>query len=198
MKDKIIQKAVDSFLNIGFKSVTMDDIANDLGISKKTIYTYFKNKRELVEASVMQVFYSISLGIDHICTLESNAIEELFNVKDFIVQHLKGEKNSPQYQLKKYYPKLFVKLQKLQYEVMIECITKNLERGMEDGLYRQGIDLVFTTKIYFSCMNSIKDAEFFPEGIQNMQKLMESYLDYHIRAISTKKGLKKLETILSK
>lgn len=198
MKDKIIQKAVDSFLNIGFKSVTMDDIANDLGISKKTIYTYFKNKRELVEASVMQVFYSISLGIDHICALESNAIEELFNVKDFIVQHLKGEKNSPQYQLKKYYPKLFVKLQKLQYEVMSECITKNLERGMEDGLYRQGIDLVFTTKIYFSCMNSIKDAEFFPEGIQNMQKLMESYLDYHIRAISTKKGLKKLETILSK
>lgn len=72
MKDKIINKTEDLFLNLGFKSVTMDDIANELGISKKTIYQHFENKTKLVEATSMHVFETIAHGIDCICARQQS------------------------------------------------------------------------------------------------------------------------------
>lgn len=198
MKSKILNTAIEEFLSYGFKSVTMDDIADKMAISKKTIYASYKNKTELVEATVMAVFDKISLGIDHICSLEKNAIEELFNVKEFLIENLKGEKSSPQYQLKKYYPKLFIKLQKMQFSVMQDCVQENLKRGIKTGIYRKKIDIDFISRIYFSGVIAIKDIELFPLGKTNMRNLMEEFLDYHIRAIATKKGKQKLKKIFKK
>ncbi|MCB0433144.1 MAG: TetR/AcrR family transcriptional regulator, partial [Mangrovimonas sp.] len=78
MEQKILQNAAEMFLNYGFKSVTMDDIANTMGISKKTIYQYYENKNKLVEATTMYVFENISHGIDCICEIEKNPIEEVY------------------------------------------------------------------------------------------------------------------------
>ena len=75
MKEKIINKASELFLTLGFKSVTMDDIANELGISKKTIYVHFPNKTDLVESTTMHMFNLISHGIGCICELKKNPIE---------------------------------------------------------------------------------------------------------------------------
>ena len=97
MRDKILLKATDMFLSYGFKSVTMDDIANTLGISKKTIYQHFENKTKLVEATTLSLFELISHGIDCICALEKNPIEEIYDIKRFVMDHLKDEKSSPQY-----------------------------------------------------------------------------------------------------
>ncbi|WP_439130062.1 TetR/AcrR family transcriptional regulator, partial [Polaribacter sp.] len=107
MRDKIVEKSNELFLNLGFKSVTMDEIASALGVSKKTIYKYFKNKTELVDAVTKHAFCVISDGIDKICALKENPIDELFNIKQFVMTHLKDEKSSPQYQLQKYYPKIY-------------------------------------------------------------------------------------------
>ena len=79
MKEKIITKAAEMFLSLGFKSVTMDDISNEMGISKKTIYTHFNNKTQLVKESVLKVFEEISCGIDAIQDLEKDPIEELYD-----------------------------------------------------------------------------------------------------------------------
>ena len=70
----------------------MDDLANKIGISKKTIYLHFENKTELVEATTMYMFGIISHGIDCICALEKNPIEEIYEIKQFIMDHLKDEK----------------------------------------------------------------------------------------------------------
>ena len=121
MKDKIIQKAADMFITLGFKSVTMDDIANELGISKKTIYTHFKNKSQLVQEVIMSVFETISYGIDCICELNKNPIEELYEIKRLVMVHLKNERSSPQYQLQKYYPEIHESLKANQYQKMSEC-----------------------------------------------------------------------------
>ncbi|MGI9550098.1 MAG: TetR/AcrR family transcriptional regulator, partial [Aurantibacter sp.] len=104
MKTKILEKATELFLNLGFKSVTMDDLAREMGISKKTIYSHFENKTHLVEACTLHLFNTISQGIDYICSLGKNPIEELYEIKKFAMLHLKDEKSSPQYQLQKYYP----------------------------------------------------------------------------------------------
>ena len=80
MRKKIINKSAELFLTLGFKSVTMDDIANELGISKKTIYQNFDNKTKLVEAATLNMFDNICDGIDHICNASHNPIEELYDI----------------------------------------------------------------------------------------------------------------------
>ena len=198
MRDKIIHKSAELFLTLGFKSVTMDDIANELGMSKKTIYQHFDNKTKLVETTTMHVFDMISHGIDCICALEKNPIEELYDIKRFVMEHLKDEKSSPQYQLKKYYPKIYATLKQKQFEVMHECVKDNLNRGMSQSLFRDTIDVEFIVRIYFNSMLAIKDTDLFPLKNFSMNMLMENYLEYHLRGICTNKGLESLNNIITK
>lgn len=194
MREQIIHKSTELFLNLGFKSVTMDDIANEMGISKKTIYVHFPNKTKLVEATTLHVFAFISHGIDCICELDKNPIDEIYAIKRFVMEHLKNEKSSPQYQLQKYYPKIFASLKKKQFEKMMGCVTHNLERGVSLGLYRNSIDIDFIARLYFNGMISLKDQDIFPLTNFSMNTLMDNYLEYHLRGICTEKGLTKLTT----
>ncbi|NRD24365.1 TetR/AcrR family transcriptional regulator [Winogradskyella litoriviva] len=192
MKEKIIFKSTDLFLNLGFKSVTMDDIANEMGISKKTIYQHFQNKTKLVEATALHVFENISCGIDNICALNKNPIEEVYEIKRFVMHNLKDEKSSPQYQLQKYYPKIYASVKGKQFQKMLGCVTQNLERGVTQGLYRDSIEIDFVARLYFNGMVSLKDQNIFPRENFSMVMLMNNYLEYHLRGICSTKGLEKL------
>jgi len=196
MRDKIIIKSVELFLNLGFKSVTMDDIANEIGISKKTIYVHFENKTKLVEAVTFSLFETISNGIDGICESSNNPIEELYEVKMFVMNHLKDEKTSPQYQLKKYYPQIYDVLRVKQFEKMHDSVKESLQKGIDTDLFRSNIDVGFISRMYFNGMTGIKDESIFPSTKYNMVYLMESYLEYHLRAIVTDKGFKILNQFI--
>ena len=198
MREKIIHKASGLFLTLGFKSVTMDDIANEMGISKKTIYVHFANKTKLVEAVTFFLFDSICEGIDGICESSANPIEELYEVKMFVMQHLKNEKTSPQFQLKKYYPSIHAVLKIKQFDKMHESVFESLQKGVKMELFRSNIDIDFISRMYFNGMYGIKDAEIFPPEKFNMEYLMESYLEYHLRAIVTDKGLNTLNNFITK
>lgn len=197
MNEEILKTAADLFLSYGFKSVTMDDIANALGISKKTIYQHFNNKTELVEATTLYMFNFISNGIDDITKQDKNPIEEIFEIKNFLMKHLKDEKSSPQYQLQKYYPKIFDDLKAKQLCVMDDCVTNNLVKGLKLGLYRDNLNMEFISKIYFNCMMVLKDKELFPLNNFSMNTLMNYYLEYHLRGICTSKGLDTLTEYLN-
>ncbi|MCB0460541.1 MAG: TetR/AcrR family transcriptional regulator [Flavobacteriaceae bacterium] len=198
MKEQIIQKARELFLTLGVKSVTMDDIANRMGISKKTIYVHFENKTKLVERVTFHVFNQISKGIDCICNKSNNPIEELYQIKDFVMVHLNDEKSSPHYQLQKYYPKIYASLIKKQFEVTHDCAKENLLRGISQGYFRENIDVEFISRLYFSCLSIVKNNEVFPEENFSVKMLMENYLEYHVRGICTPKGIKVLEKIINK
>jgi AcrR family transcriptional regulator len=193
MRDKILHNAADMFLNLGFKSVTMDDIARTSGVSKKTIYAHFSNKTDLVEAVTNYLFDTVCCGIDLIHEQQQNPIIELFEIKKFVMQHLKDEKSSPQYQLQKYYPKIFASLKTRQFEVMQESIKENLSRGIQQDLYRDTIEVDFIARIYFHGMIGIKDKDLFPLHNYSMSTLMNYYLEYHLRGICTEKGTQELE-----
>lgn len=196
MEDKILEKSLELFLNFGFKSVTIDEITNSIGISKKTLYKYFSNKTQLVKSVTNRVFKDISCGIDEICALEMNPIDELFFIKKFVMEHLKDEKSSPQYQLQKYYPRIFLSLKQKQFEVMQGCVINNLKNGVALGLYRNNLNYEFISRIYFNGVNSIKDKDIFPLENYSIVTLMNLYLEYHLRGICTPKGLKQLENQL--
>jgi len=197
MKEKILQKATEMFLNLGFKSVTMDDLAQEMGISKKTIYTHYENKTKLVEESTSHLFCNISEGIDYICSLNKNPIEELYEIKKFVMLHLKNEKSSPQYQLQKYYPKIHESMKVRQFDVMQECVLENVKKGIELGIYRENLNIDFVSRIYFTGVINIKDQKIFPVEKFPITELMDNYLEYHLRGIVTPKGRKILNSIIN-
>lgn len=198
MKEEILKKATEMFLTLGFKSVTMDDIATQMGISKKTIYQHFENKPELVEAATLYLFENISTGIDCICSLQKNAIEELFEIKSFMMRQLNNESASPFHQLQKYFPSVAVCLKKKQFDKMQDCVRGNLEKGIASGLYRKDLDSDFIGRIYFVGVTGIKDADIFPATLFTSRDVTEKYLEYHLRAIVSHEGLKLLEKLILK
>ena len=137
-------------------------------------------------------------GIDDICALKENPIDELFNIKQFVMYHFKDEKSSPQYQLQKYYPKIYMSLKQKQFNVMHDCVKENLTYGIELGVYRENIDVEFISRIYFTGIIGIKDKDQFPLNNYSMKTLMNYYYEYHLRGICTEKGIKKLEKQLKK
>ncbi|MGB6153596.1 MAG: TetR/AcrR family transcriptional regulator [Pricia sp.] len=197
MKEKILDKATELFLDLGFKSVTMDDLANEIGISKKTIYSHFRNKTKLVEETTSSLFSTISTGIEQIRGLNKNPIAELYEIKKFVMIHLKNEKSSPQHQLQKYYPRIYETMHSRQFDIMQECIEDNLRRGVEQGIYRDNLQIDFISRIYFSGVTSIKNQKLFPMHAFPVSSLMDDYLEYHLRGIVTPKGRTILNSIIN-
>jgi AcrR family transcriptional regulator len=198
MKCEILAKAGEMFIAYGFKSVTMDDIAMKMGISKKTIYTHFKNKTKLIEAATISIFEYISQGIGCICETQKNPIEELYAIRNFVLENIKDEKSSSHYQLQKYYPNIFSSLKMKQLALMQSCVADNLKRGIELNLYRKELDLNFISRIYFNGVLGIKDEDTFPKEEFSQTYVSNIFLNYHIRAIATEKGLQTLEKLLLK
>ncbi len=198
MKEKILDKASDMFLNLGFKSVTMDDIAQELGMSKKTIYAHFSTKLKLVQATSFYILDKVNNTICKVCAGNHNPIEELFTIKSMIKDQLKGERSSPKYQLQKYYPKVYKQLKDKQFDLMNDCIVQNLERGIKDGIYREEINIDLIKRFYFNGSSSLSDIELFPQDTYSLSAIKDAFIEYHVRAISTEKGLKILSNILEK
>ena len=195
MRDKITGIAADLFLKLGFKSVTMDDIANELCISKKTLYKYFKNKQALVEESAGALHHSYFKIIDTITVQEFNPINENFEIKKVLKGMFQNAASSPIYQLKKYYPKIHEKTMEKEKVLFAGCLQKNIKKGIEQGYYRADVNINLATEFYFSLASSIHE-----NTIDNSKipKLEQEVLAYHTRAIATKKGLLELENQLKK
>ena len=118
MKEQIISKSKDMFLKLGFKSVTMDDIASEMGISKKTIYKYFSNKDDLIENTIELAHKEVQEIIAIIDEQGFNAIEDNFEMKRMFREMFKGADTSLLYQLKKHYPDIYEKVNIVQIDIL--------------------------------------------------------------------------------
>jgi len=198
MKHKIIQKSADLHFQYGIKNVTMDQIAKELGISKKTIYQYFENKTELVQQTVGYIFDKIQTEIDKICLMKLNPYEELLSVRKVIREMLIKSANVPHYQLKKYYPEIAKTLEEKKFKSIMECLEHNLNKGIKSGYYRKDLDKEFVKRMYFSNSMSLGNPELFPPELFDRQYIMELFMKMFLNGISTKKGRKKLKEVLEK
>jgi AcrR family transcriptional regulator len=197
MKDTIIEKASKLFLQLGFKSVTMDDLAVSMGISKKTLYIHFDNKYQLVSEVANSIFEKVTQDITEIKRKAANPIEELHCVKMEVMKYIGNEKSSPNYQLQKYYPKIYEELRRKEYQHLGEMVKNSLQLGVDSGLFRNEIDVEFISRLYLNGMRGIRDIETFPVEKFKTETLFENFLDYHLRALITQKGLKTLTNFKS-
>lgn len=198
MRESILERATDLFLKLGFKSVTMDEIANEMAISKKTIYKYFENKETLIEACVVKMQDSIDWIIDSISNQKLNAIEENFAIKKVFNDMFQKAETSPMHQLKKYYPNIYKKLLKRETETFGGCIMANIEKGIEEKIYRENLDKEIVTKLYFTLVFGAYENDMFSNNMKEIFNTEMKILEYHTRAISTLYGISILERELVK
>jgi len=190
MKEKIIKKATDMFLKLGFKSVTMDDIANEMCISKKTIYKYFSNKEILIEEGTETIHQKIHALMDEVVAKNYNAIEENFEMRKMFKEMFQSFDHSPAYQLKKHYPVIYEKMMANEIEDCHKMFSQNIIKGIEQGLYRKETDVEAATRFYYTLIFSINENTLLES---DAYKLEGKALDYHTRAIATPKGIIELE-----
>ena len=190
MKDKIINKAKEMFLRLGFKSITMDDIACEMCISKKTIYKYFSNKDILIEESIQAVHKEIRATLNKIAEENFNAIEENFEVKRMFREMFKSAESSPIYQLKKHYPEIYDKVLSMQVSVCEDCFRQNITKGIREGLYRENLDIDNYVKFYCTLIFNINENTMLEKDAHELEV---KALEYHIRAMATLAGIIELE-----
>ncbi|MFV8371865.1 TetR/AcrR family transcriptional regulator [Flavobacterium sp. LB2P6] len=190
MKDKIISKAKEMFLKLGFKSITMDDIAGEMCISKKTIYKYFANKELLIEESVQIIHKEVHQLIEEVTSKNYNAIEENFQIRRMFDDMFKSSETSPIYQLKKHYPEVYKNALKFQVEECEFCFRQNIEKGIAQGLYRHSLNIESYIKFYYYLIFSINENT---PSEREAFSLEFDALEYHTRAMATEKGVIELE-----
>ena len=190
MKDKIINKAKEMFLRLGFKSITMDDIACEMCISKKTIYKYFSNKDILIEESIQAVHKEIRATLNKIAEENFNAIEENFEVKRMFREMFKSAESSPIYQLKNHSPEIYDKVLSMQVSVCEDCFRQNITKGIREGLYRENLDIDNYVKFYYTLIFNINENTMLEKDAHELEV---KALEYHIRAMATLAGIIELE-----
>ncbi len=190
----ILLKVRELYSKYGIKSITMDDVARELGISKKTIYMYVTDKDDLVGKFVGN---EISLRQEEIykCFRTGfNAIEELFEISIFMNKIIREQNPATDHDLKKYYPHHYQKMVKIRREVTFDFILQNLKKGKEEGLYREDTDSEIIAKLYISRAESIHLNDLFTVEEFTSLRLFIELLNYHIRGIASEKGI----TVLNK
>ena len=178
------------FLKLGFKSVTMDDIAGEMCISKKTIYKYFDNKEILITEGTMMVHQKIHETIATIVAQNHNAISENFEIRKMFKEMFNAFDNSPIYQLKKHYPEIHNQFMCREIEDCKTVFRQNIEKGIAEGLYRKEVDIETSVKFYYTLIFSINENT---KSEKDVFDLEYQALEYHTRALATVKGITELE-----
>jgi len=177
----------------GIKSITMDDVSRELGISKKTLYQYVQDKNELVAQVIDLGMEKQIVVFNELFCKGLNAIDELFEVNKMVAQMIKQHNASEDYDLKKYYPDQYQKIHKIRREEMYSHILANLKKGKEEGLYRVEMKEDIIAKVQLMRIENTFDNQIFTdEELLSPQAFLETFI-YHIRGIASEKGIKILE-----
>ena len=195
-KRNIIKTAGDLFFRLGIRSVSIDDICRELGISKKTFYVYFESKDELIEQL-------LQANLDYI----AGKMEDLVKLQDFkqlvkvFIKRQQAEKNDvrrvPQlvYDLKKYYPRQFADFQQKCFKTQKNYIMRYLEQGLKDGYVRADLNIELTAVLFAKIhSDAIRDFEIIEGHNHNMHQLAHTAMDVFVRGVLSEEGLKLFES----
>lgn len=193
-REAIIKTAEKLFFVRGTKAVSIDDVATELGMSKKTIYTFFASKDDII-TSMLDLYMS-----NHTCDIETilkssrNAIDELVAIYRLNFEQHTLLKPVFVFDIKKYHPSEWARLELFFSDCVYRTVFQNIERGQKEGLYRENINIDFISHLYFKSIFIIIDY-FSIQKKYSIADLDQEHMYYHIHAIGTNKGIKYLDKI---
>jgi AcrR family transcriptional regulator len=192
-KQHIISESIQLFLKFGVKSLTMEDIARKLGISKKTLYAHVKDKEDLLLQAVILFGKFEDKQLNEICSRGLNAIDESLEIKKWVLDMIQNIHPSVAYDIEKFHPAVSKRMKTSRHENVYRSIFQNIVKGQKEGLYRSDINADILAKLYIGRMESIFDQELFPSTTYNVSDVYMEWFIYHIHGMATSKGLQLLE-----
>ena len=189
-KERILMKTHELFNRYGIRSVSMDDIATQLGMSKKTVYQYYTDKDDLVTAVFSEVMDHNRIECSANKEKADNAIHEVFMAFDMVQEMFANMNVSVLYDMEKYHPTCFKKYLEYKNGFMYQMIRSNIERGIKEEIYRSEIDVdVITRYRIYSIMLSF-NTQVFPNNRSNIVYIEQQLLEQFLYGLATAKGEK--------
>jgi TetR/AcrR family transcriptional regulator, cholesterol catabolism regulator len=191
---ELVEPIKELFYAYGLKNLSMDELSRKLGISKKTLYTFVKNKEELVEKVFL---YEESLVVRMSEKLDQqsiNAIEKLLKISQMVHGEMKRINPMIRFEMEKYYPKTFEKYMEKKRGFIFEGMKSNIRQGISEKLYRDDINIDLVATIYINSFIEFHDSDICKILDINFIQLFEVLFENHVRAISTPAGLAYFES----
>lgn len=189
-KVKILREAETLFLRYGFKSITMDDMARELGISKKTLYQYFEDKNDLVNQTVQQILDDQVCDCQVLGTQQFDPVTYMLMITDSVSTQGRQINPGVLFDLKKYFKPAWDKLFQFRTDFVYQQVMKNLEEGMEKGLYHRDFNVKMVARLYLHLVDFLISPETYMQDMNSFKEVHLELMKYHLRAICTDKGLK--------
>lgn len=186
---EIMDKTVELFYEFGIRNLNMDDISRNLGISKKTLYQFVKSKEDLIE----KLFYYDEVKKDkemaRLISKDMNAIETLVQVSIMVFEEMSRFDPKLTFELKKYYEPIFQQFMVRKQNLIFALISRNIERGIAEGLYRADINIELVAGLYVRNLVMMHNKDICVLENITFDQLFEVMFENHIRAIATPEGI---------
>lgn len=201
MEDKKIQiltKSLELFKVYGIKSVSMDDISSQMGMSKKTLYNFFKDKKELVSEVLNYDFDLISQRAESTFVIQENAVDQILALIDFMQEVHATHSHTMVFDLQKYFPEEFRDMQLKRRERFFNFHNINIQLGISQGIYRENLDIKMVPKIIILLSEKVMDNDLFTYDEVCDPNFIKELMQYHLHGIVNDKGFKYLNKRLTK
>jgi AcrR family transcriptional regulator len=193
MQDRILNKARELMFQTGVKHVTMDDLATQLGISKKTIYQYYKDKDALVSSVVENELANHALICNQSMQAADNAVHEIFLLMTVIQEMFNRMNPLALFEIEKYYPLAFEKIKNHKDDFIFSMISKNLEKGIAEGLYRKDVDVTILSKYRLETSLIPFNIHVFHPSKFDMLKVNLQIIEHFVYGVATLEGHKLMD-----
>jgi AcrR family transcriptional regulator len=196
-KERILEKATELFMRYGIRSITMDEIAAQLGISKKTIYQFFTDKDAMVEAVMNEEMKQNEQECREFSFSAENAVHEIFKAMDSFEEMLKTMNPQLIHDLEKHHPSAFKRLKQYKYQFLYAMIMENLERGIRENLYRTDLNADITSRHRIETAFMPFNQEAFPPNKYPMNQTCQELAILYLHSICNAEGKKLIEKYLN-
>ncbi len=190
---KICERAERLFTRFGIKSVSMDDVCKDLGISKKTLYNNVSDKEELIKNTLENHLITSEKMISEIIEHENDALNQMLKMGSVILERYKEMSPTMVFELKKYYPHLYQSIIEYKEKVIYNIITKNIVLGISQEFYKNNLNIELTAMFYIQLVDSCLNSELEILNKIDFNTKYSYMINYHLNSICTIKGLNKLK-----
>jgi len=190
--ERIIQGGEELFLQAGVRSVTMDDIARHLGMSKKTIYQFFKDKDELVMALVKKKLKEDEEQMNEILKISENVIDKMINMMKCSEEIFSRINPIVIHDLQKYHPDAWKSFQNFKSGVVVQKMEELLTTGKSQGYIRPEIDSKIIARMHVNMIEMGFNPSIFPLAEFNTWKVQQQFIEHFNYGICTIKGIKLL------
>ena len=186
---RILETANSLFMRIGLKSVSMDDIAREVGVSKKTIYKCFDDKEHLIDQVIEEEINREKQACMDFYATEENAVQKMINISRHVSYQHKDINPTVIFDLQKYYPKQWYKMNLFQKKFIHESILQNITEGIAEELYREDIEPRAVAHMYGTLIEGMMRQLASKENTFDFKTLHLQMVSYHLHGICTEKGL---------